>query len=449
MRFTTLIAAAILAISSEAGAAQHPPCDPTGDDAAKATRLLHSIDNEVATMASDDDATRIATRISTLLESPCYGRFRSEVPALPRTAPELRWWWNEAEASQWFAFYLVDLDATWGKSDKRRIATAPTVRRELSLETADGTEYAEVLCSRDDTTCGLETRGWILRAEKEFDDYSQSAGFSDPPFLDDEVRPVDARCATMILSPDGVGGRYRSWRECIENKLGLVDAFPVGRFRAPTSGWILFEGRRGHYEFCDQLSIFDISTGSAIVAKSCSGLVLQPGGSVDFDATASMRETTVQFGRVSVDNLRELALITVILPAMQRDVRPFWNTFEVPTSVPDDQLTLDEYTWIQHMVTTGTTALRWTWLRDGREPVRRSIDWGGWTGGATDHATSLLEVVEASFVPGCVARPLPAAIFDGLPTVNRVDADPEELDDVFLTLRRRAASELANRCCPD
>jgi hypothetical protein len=447
-RFAWLLIAVLFSAKVEAGAQARRGCSPEGAEARTASTLLGGIDVEVGLLEPDSSVAHVLGRIRTLLDSPCYAGFRREISTLPDTAPALQWWWNDAGAAEWFAFYLVDPDTWWGPSDKLHIAIPPSVRQELSLETGADSEFAEFLCPRADQQCGTETLGWIVRAEQAFDSYSLREGLRDPPFFSDEAPPFEERCASAVLSrEEWNAGRYSSWRSCVEHKLGAVDAFPIGRFRAPSSGWITFEGRRGHYEFCDQLSMFDLDSGSAVIAKSCGALVLRQDGSVDFAETSKQRETSIRFGSVPVENLRELALVTILMPAIHRDIRTSWSSVEVPPSVPDDQLDLDGSARIEHPIMTGTTELRWSWIRNGREPIRRWMDWGGWNGGAADHAESLLEVVEASFREGCVKRALPGDIFNGLPSVNRVDADESELSRLFRSLRSESASRITSRCC--
>jgi hypothetical protein len=66
---------------------------------------------------------------------------------------------------------------------------------------------------------------------------------------------------------------------------------------APPFLGIVIRGRRGHYDFCDELGAYDMETGAAYVAKSCSGLHLRTDGSVDFEGTNAARKAAVVAGR--------------------------------------------------------------------------------------------------------------------------------------------------------
>jgi hypothetical protein len=42
---------------------------------------------------------------------------------------------------------------------------------------------------------------------------------------------------------------YQDWRDCIEMARPKRVALPLGDFKAPTTGWVVVTGRRGHYDF--------------------------------------------------------------------------------------------------------------------------------------------------------------------------------------------------------
>ena len=93
--------------------------------------------------------------------------------------------------------------------------------------------------------------------------------------------------------------------------------FPLGSSRAPDRGWVVFEGRRGHYDFCDEFRAYDLATGTAYFAGDCSALVVKKGGDVDHAATDARRKVRTHSGRVSVDNLREAVWIALLAPAVE------------------------------------------------------------------------------------------------------------------------------------
>ena len=77
--------------------------------------------------------------------------------------------------------------------------------------------------------------------------------------------------------------------------------------KAPTTGWVVITGRRGHYDFCDTTRAYSLTTGAAFTFDSCSALALKSGGNVDFGATNKARVESVKVGSIPADNLREAA----------------------------------------------------------------------------------------------------------------------------------------------
>ena len=70
--------------------------------------------------------------------------------------------------------------------------------------------------------------------------------------------------------------RYQKWHACIEELRPRQDALPLGRVRAPMRGFFVVRGRRGHYSFCDEIRAYDLASGAAYVASSCSGVNSSP-----------------------------------------------------------------------------------------------------------------------------------------------------------------------------
>src|SRR5262249_55557470 len=123
--------------------------------------------------------------------------------------------------------------------------------------------------------------------------------------------------AALLAAPNE---RFRVYRACVESSQRHQWAMPLGRFRSPDSGWLVIRGRRGHYEFCDELSAYDLATGSAYVAQSCTGLELGDGGSVDNAKVDAKRKIKVTIGNLPLDNLRELAFMMLLAPEVEHDL---------------------------------------------------------------------------------------------------------------------------------
>src|SRR5262249_15238973 len=125
-----------------------------------------------------------------------------------------------------------------------------------------------------------------------------------------------------------------SFRECLDASAERSLAFPIGRVKKPTAGWLVVSGRRGHYEFCDELRAFDLATGSAYRVASCSGLALMSGGAVDHRATDAARKQDRERGMVSLDEIREAAWMLLQLGELDKDVLTYGFGQAPPKDVP-------------------------------------------------------------------------------------------------------------------
>ena len=129
----------------------------------------------------------------------------------------------------------------------------PGPRKVLALDTAPADTLAPLLCRLADEDCGRETQGWAERARDAF-----SAAVVQDRVQDEDAFPVNsqalaARCEAEVRR-DGTTPEYAKWIECLAEHRVPGWALPLGRFRAPDRGWLVIRGRRGHYEFCDELA---------------------------------------------------------------------------------------------------------------------------------------------------------------------------------------------------
>jgi hypothetical protein len=230
--------------------------------------------------------------------------------------------------------------------------------------------------------------------------------------------------------PDKERGRYQTWRDCLEIHRPKTSALPLGRLKAPTAGWLIVTGRRGHYSFCDATGAYDLATGAAFVHESCSGLRLIEGGDVDRALTDAARRDTSRWGRLSVDNLRE-ALWMMLLQehAVRIQIAP--EFYPLPNALTPETVargdTFDSSIYDAVSASTAQTTLAWRWVPPTGPEITGEITWPSSFDAAEDHATALLTVAELGLVPGCVPRRAPSVSVLGLPEmrVNPVDAPPD------------------------
>jgi hypothetical protein len=176
--------------------------------------------------------------------------------------------------------------------------------------------------------------------------------------------------------------------------------------KKPTVGWLVVSGRRGHYDFCDELCAFDLGTGSMYrVAASCSDLALTPGGRVNHGATDAARKLDRERGTVSLGEIREAAWM--MLQFGELDERVLSDGFgqALPPGIPpesDGGKTMGELGSFSVSTSSGQTQLDWRVIAAGHDLGTGTITWPRDPDDDVEaYAAELLEVAEASFTPGC------------------------------------------------
>ncbi len=278
-------------------------------------------------------------------------------------------------------------------------------------------------CAEDaPPTCDRDAAGWTLRLKR-------------------SLRSPEPDVAAVVTGCEGAARKakksaaYVAWRSCLEEKRPLSAAMPLGRYRAPREGWWVLRGRRGHYAFCDEVRAYELSTGAAWVAQSCSRLALQRSGQVDVERTDAERSVTVRSGRLPVEALREAAWMTLLArhiePQVQTDAwfvpRPAWLTPRWPEGAEVSVGGLGHRGWFS----SGQTLLAWSW--QGAEGLRDAgaLTWPASSSPGEDHAAALWAIAEAAFEAGeAPGRPPWPLRTSGKPGVSKVDAAPGALDAV-------------------
>lgn len=437
-------AAAIEGRQAEARAQER--CHTKGtSEATRSSDALEALDRSIRTLKSDDDLRQAVTGLRSLLWSRCF-----QLAAEQGDPPEfehplsLQTWW-ETGGQAWLSSY-IDRPRLGRVDDLREhVVFPPTPRKVLALDKAAPPVPASLLCSLADEGCGRETQGWAERARDAF-----SAAAVENRVREEDAFPVNsqalaARCEAEVRG-NGTAPEYAKWIACLAEHRVPGWALPLGRFRAPDRGWLVIRGRRGHYEFCDELGVYDIETGAAYVAKSCSGLHLRPGGSVNFETTNAARKAAVEAGRVDVANLREAVWMILLAPQAQEaylsaDYFPLPKGM-VPTPPDSDQGSRAfGMSW-----NSGQTQLSWSWMTaDGQVLASGTLTWPSSYSAPEGHAADLLRIAELGLSSGCPPAKLPA-FAPGAPQsgVSAIDARPQEVaalqGELATTLREYASS---------
>jgi HEAT repeat protein len=422
-------------------------CRTEGTPEAMGSRdALDALDDKIRALTSDRDLRRAIGDIRSLLGTRCF-RLAAEQGDPPEFDHplSLQTWWD-AGGRAWLASYIER--PRLGPVDDLResVVFPPTPRKVLTLDTDPDHMLAPLLCSLTDESCGRETLGWAERARDAFSAavVRDRARWEDNFQLNSEA--LAARCETEV-GRDGAAPEYSTWMECLAEHRVRGWALPLGRFRAPDRGWLVVRGRRGHYDFCDELGVYDVETGAAYVAKSCSGLHLQAGGSVDFEATDAARKATVEAGRLDVANLRE-AVWMILLAPQAEEVFLSADYFPIPEGITPTPPDSDGAGRVfgGGWGNSGQTQLSWSWLvADGQVLASGTLTWPSSYAAPESHGADLLRIAELGLRPECPPAMLPAFAPEPLRSgVSTRDARPSEVaalqGELATTLREYASS---------
>ncbi len=397
------------------------PCREDSAEVKAAAKSLEALNAKIEAASAVSLLQPLVLEFHALLKSPCF-RMAVENGDPPKFLHvlSLKDWWRGSGWS-WLAGYLREYRS--GRStDLKRTTVFPGEPRSVLLSSrASGPFLKWLVCPPQSACSGVN--GWRERAEGALTPRTPPPSWSDGPSVE-LWRACESH--TKGLSAEAA---YQAYRRCLSgeleretyDKLGIdswrsdrrVRSLPIGNFGVPADGWFVISGRRGHYEFCDGVALFDLKSGSAFKADSCSGLVLQPGGSVDFGATAARRKANAVRGTVSADNLREL--VWMLLMKAYVEEREPGRSFPIPDSfVRRWVIQADDRGLSGGGITMSTaeTRLDWKWIAPtGESRAQGELTWPPWFWSpdpAESHAAELLSVMEGSLEAGCpTSRPSP------------------------------------------
>lgn len=401
------------------------PCTPMSAAHLAAKASLARLNDQIVRLTNIDPLDPALIELHRLLRTECFW-MASEVGRLPTpdSTRSLKEWWSSG-GEDWLASYLELPRYGEASALRPHIVIPPDTRRTLDLETVRGHRLQTLLCSQRDAACGARTRGWVLRTAVQFSSFQGPNWFNDPELR--QLTPEEASRECVATA----GQNYQAWRACVGSKRRTRMALPLGAFRAPETGWLVIAGRRGHYDFCDTARAYDLETGTAFMSDSCSGLALQPGGSVNVPQTNKQRKESVRSGTVSVDNLRE-ATWMMLFEREAADVQLTADAVPLPAGMTREITVQDrsgETIIFGASGNSGQTLLVWRWIPTNQTPFEGELTWPGSYRAAADHAATLLNVAEESFVEGCPHRRLVAsASIRARQPVNHLDAPGDSVD---------------------
>jgi hypothetical protein len=396
----------------------------------------------ITALADHDDARPVVEQLRGLLDEPCF-RFLKNTAPMPDfgSAVALKVWWRQG-GDIWIRSAILP--------SAGQITLPPVARKVLALEGNEGHPFASLLCRAKDPVCGRETTGWMQRAE----DLLGAPRIYEELFPESYGRGAQEKrvqsCA--LLQGESPAAQYVAWRACIEKARSVRDYLPpLGRFRPPTQGWLVVRGRRGHYNYCDELAAYDLATGAAFRARRCGDIGIGP--PVDAEAADRRRtgkaKVTVERGRLPVDNLREAVLLVFLWREIQRNVADHSDTVTLPPGIalaplPQGILVPRPPSDIR---SSADTTLSWEWFQGGSLRASNKLVHGPRSG--RGYPAWLLWVAEEGLLPGCPPAPLPAGLLGrGAPIggVAFIDASREQLDAAETALARALTEQGTAPC---
>jgi hypothetical protein len=399
------------------------PCRPDSALHREATQALAALGAQIEALAPAADPGPASTALTALLAHPCLRLADLDLAKPPTfdSAVALKDFWKESGAD-WLQAYLDH--AKPGAEGGGKIVVPAAPRPTLSRETHPGHDLTPLLCSLADAACAVRTRGWALRAGDAVEQHD---------YLSDSDSEECGRKARSERPPR----RYEAWRACIEAKIVPIMALPLGGLNAPADGWLVIHGRRGHYEFCDEIRAYDLATGSAYVAQRCDGLIRMWTGE---GAVPDAGQVKAQAGQVVRENLRETAWMMLLAPFVGETAARSVHHLYLPDGIELRRSARIEPRSRVRMISSDQTELAWSYVRQGAVMATGTLTWPtDYADTARAHAVRLLEITEAAFAPGCPRAVLPAGLISTArlgdePGVSPLDASAGELDRTALDL---------------
>ncbi|NVJ23819.1 hypothetical protein HUW62_21565 [Myxococcus sp. AM011] len=421
------------------------PCPASAPEWTAARERLLALDARLEALPDDGDGKLGVSALRELLMSRCFEMSREEPEPVPEDVPllGLKTWWKEGGRS-WVESYLE-----LGKPGTRTVVLPPEARDVLTLETVKPDHrLAGMLCSSKDAACAKETEAWSGRMEASFLRELERKADKAEAKLEAEAR----KACVNDAKPRPKRWRYTAWRSCEGGTKSFEKVLPVVRLRAPTEGWLVLRGRRGHYSFCDEVRAYHLETGAAWVSQSCSRLSLYEDaeriGRVDVETTQANRRPQVTAGALSRELLRELTWVLLLGDegiSVER-ARPVTRTVPAGYAIewrerPSGITTMAGMGGGSMWFHSGQTHLSWTWFPPAKgEPLTGEVTWPESADPAENHADELIVALEETFKPGCPSSPAPVDLLDftrpaGVSAVDAPEGVDQEQDELLTALR--------------
>jgi hypothetical protein len=385
------------------------PCRIGSPDMTRAQRQLDRLSARIDRLGLDEASGPIVAELHALLAGPCFQLAQEigDVPA-PASAVALKTWWHDGGRA-WLESYLEMPRRVVHGQSRSHVVVPPSVRQALNSATSPAHPLRGLLCPPGDEACGASTRECRRRAERYFTEHPADLPWPNEP---SELQTSDAvaeSCSTEV--PDAAADRrYGHWRACIDERTKEHAALPLGEFRAPSSGWLLIVGRRGHYSFCDTTRAYNLESGAALMYDRCRAFGQRPGPLMNQGAPDTSPTIAATAGRLPLDLLREATWMLAFEPVVER-VR-LHASYALPDTILR-RLTVSGEMGVRSVIawgSSGQTTLSWFWLRPGEAVVGGEVTWPSSARASETYAATLLDNVEKQFEAGCAPASPPAIV---------------------------------------
>jgi hypothetical protein len=324
-------------------------------------------------------------------------------------------------------------DGIRAKGGVRAIIVPPEIVPDLAG--SDAAAIAPLACAGSDASCA-RTASYVTRAEAAFDArYDKDRK---------NVLPVEACDGSQLKEDDEIKWPHtlEDFVSCAAVETSTTLRFAAPTLRAPEHGWLILRGRRGHYDWADELRAYDLATGAAYVVRHTGQIIVDNGKPHGDDAYT---------GRLAPDQVRELTFMLLARRAFV-PVRTWTTKATVPSGIPialppagtppPDPEKWPHLTWADD----GQTEIAYAYV-DGAARVQGTFTWPAAADWRDTYLDELLAVAEAGLVRDCAPAKLPATsvLIGPAGSISQIDASRAEqdaedhaLDALAETLRSKA-----------
>jgi hypothetical protein len=412
------------------------PCVEGSSEFNDARQKLAAVDRQIRSLKPDSDHKAASEALIALMGHQCMALWDMAMDEayanFDGTAPPLR-----AEAAPALIHFWTTSGKDWAESmlnmaKQRRLVLPTSMRKVVSRETRAEDLGLSLPCPVDDSKCGQETQGWWQRAET----YLRSKSKQDPTSTGYGKLTTEAGCKELAL-PRPDPERYEEWFRCIRSIPKRRFVMPLGRIKAPVSGWLVVRARHGIYSFCDPVNMYSLSTGAAYISQGCPARI-------GLNDALPERDLILRSGSIPVDSAREAAWMLQQLGSITMDYEEPPGFFELPAGVEPVKALNSKGNRTTLVCSGGGQLITWAIVTSTGEALASSaLGSGGCNSPPIDYTLELLRNAESGFVAGCARETPPRAM---IPRQSKplskfeadlgpIRLDPAKANEVFQATR--------------